>query len=471
MSVGRQIFYNTLAQSLGKVFAALVGLLTVRLLAEFLQESGFGQYSTVVAFLGMLIVFADLGLYLITVREISRQGSHPEKFLSNALGLRLCSGIAILLLGAFAALFLPYDPLVKKAMFVGVAAFLFVSLNQVLVGIFQKHLVQYLVVVSETVGRIINLALVYFFIKKGLPLPFFITALLVGNAATFLFTFHWARRFEKFGIAFDIKVWKKILSASWPLVFAVILNLVYFKTDTVILSLFHNEEVVGVYALPYKLLEGFIAFPAMFVGLVMPLLSGTAFVSWEKFRQILQHSFDALALMAVGVVIGIMSFSQEIINLLKGERLYADSPALLQILIIATAVIFFGTLFGYAVVAVNQQRAMVKGYLGGAILGLGLYFTLIPRFSYWGAAWGTVITEVVVASYAYLLVQRASRQRISLKIFLPLFPAALVTLAFFHFTALPWVLEIAIGGIIYAVALIVFKAIPIKFVKGLVFLQ
>lgn len=273
MSLSRSIFYNTLAQSLGKIIAVFViGLASINLLTSYLAERGFGQYNTVLAFLGIVASLADLGLYIWLVREISTSGNSNDKIISNVLGLRLVTATGFLLLGAGVAILLPYEAEVKRAMFVAVAAFLFVSVNQVLIGIFQKHLAQYLVTAAEVIGRLINLILIYLFVRQHLGLSAFMVALIVGNACQFLLTLILARRYERFGIGFDFTLWKRILRASWPLAFSVVLNLVYFKADTVILSLVSTPEAVGVYSLPYKILEILLAFPAMFAGLIMPLL-------------------------------------------------------------------------------------------------------------------------------------------------------------------------------------------------------
>lgn len=480
MSLQQRIFYNTIAQSLGKVIAVALGLFSVALLTRHLGEAGFGQYSTVLAFLGVVVVFADLGLYLIVVREISLPaGDPPEgekarnyKILSNAVGIRLTVATAVLILGAVISLVFPYEAVVKQTMFVGIAAFLFVSLNQVLIGIFQKHLVQYLVVFSEILGRALNLILIYLFIQQALPLPYFVAALTAGNGLQFIATFWLARRYETFGIEFDLGYWKRLLTAAWPLAFAVILNLLYFKTDTVILSVFQPEEAVGIYSLPYKILEVLLAFPAMFVGLTMPLLSAAAFTDWQKFKNIFQRSFDALLLLALPMIVTTLFFSQEIINLIKGpERDYADSPKLLQLLIFAAGIIFLGTLFGYAVVAVNQQKAMIKGYLAAAMVGLFLYFILIPSYSYWGAAIGTLVTELVVMLAAYYFIRQKVNTGLSLRIFVLALPATAGMILFYHFINFQWVLEAILGLTTYFLLLIPFRAVPLEFIKEIVFIK
>lgn len=473
MSLSRSIFYNTLAQSLGKIIAVFViGLASINLLTSYLAERGFGQYNTVLAFLGIVASLADLGLYIWLVREISTSGNSNDKIISNVLGLRLVTATGFLLLGAGVAILLPYEAEVKRAMFVAVAAFLFVSVNQVLIGIFQKHLAQYLVTAAEVIGRLINLILIYLFVRQHLGLSAFMVALIVGNACQFLLTLILARRYERFGIGFDFTLWKRILRASWPLAFSVVLNLVYFKADTVILSLVSTPEAVGVYSLPYKILEILLAFPAMFAGLVMPLLSNTAFTDWARFKTILQKSFDAMVLLALPIITTTLFFAGDIINLVNGrETGFEDSAAVLQILIAAAGIIFLGTLFGYAVTAIRREKIMVYGYLLTAMLGLALYLLTIPRFGYYGAAWSTVAIEAFVAVFAYLLVRKNLENGVSLKIVLQSLPALCAIILFFHLVSFFWIIEILIGLALYAALLITFKAVPTKFIQELVFLK
>jgi len=338
----------------------------------------------------------------------------------------------------------------------------------VLIGIFQKHLVQYLTLIAETAGRLIGLGLVYLFIREGLGLSHFILALVASNAVIFFLTVRYAKRYEKFSIAFDLDFWKKILAVSWPLAFSVVLNLIYFKTDTIILSVYHSEEAVGVYSLPYKILEVSLAFPGMFIGLVMPFLSRFAFADWDKFQRALQHAFNALLMVVVPMVITTLYFAEQIIDLVKGNVNYADSAAVFRVLIFATAIIFLGTLFGYAVVAVNKQKTMIWGYLAGAVVGLTSYFLLIPRYSYFGAAYGTIITEVVVSIFAFVLVSKTMPGKLSLKIFFKSLPAAVGLILFFHYVHLPWMAEMILGLATYAVLLVAFKAVSTKFVRGIV---
>ncbi|MDP2933012.1 MAG: flippase [bacterium] len=460
----RKIFYNTVLQSAGKIISVVLGLITIAYLTPYLGQVGFGEYTTVTAFMGFAGILADLGLYLVATKEISAPGADEKKILGNIFSLRFITVVSSLTLGALAALLFPYSTAVKQGMFVGILAFSFVSGTQVLVGVFQKYLVYYQLIASEIIQRLIMLASTILFIFWKLDLVYFIWSLALSNAAHFFISLALAQRFIPFRLRFDWLFWKYILSKSWPLAFSVVLNLIYFKADTLFLSVLKPAEDVGVYGLSYKFLEVLLAFPAMFAGLIMPFLAKHAFSEWDKYRLYLQKSFDAILLAVVPMVTVVFFYARPIVNLVGGQ-IYADADRVLKILILATAVIYLGNLLGYTVVALDSQKKMVWGYFWGMIIGLSSYIILIPRFSYFGAAIGTVIVEVVVATYAYFLTSKASGYFPTFKILTRALPAIVPTIALFGFVRFSWIPEMLLGMLIYLAGLLVFKAVPMGFFR------
>jgi O-antigen/teichoic acid export membrane protein len=274
------------------------------------------------------------------------------------------------------------------------------------------------------------------------------------------------QRLIHFKLSFDVHFWKHILSKSWPLAFSVVLNLIYFKADALILSVFKPADDVGLYGLSYKFLDVLLAFPAMFAGLIMPFLARFAFSDWPAYRQYMQKSLDAILLAIVPMVVAVLFFARPIINLVGGE-IYPEADSVLQILIFATAIIYVGSLMGYNVVALESQKKMVWGYLTGTIVGLALYFALIPSFSYYGAAIATVAVEFVVASFAYVLTSRLSGYFPNFFILGKAIIAAVPMVALFYYLRLPWVVGALIGLAVYTAMLYALKAIPKEFIQAI----
>ncbi|MCL5435688.1 MAG: flippase [Patescibacteria group bacterium] len=461
MSV-KKILYNTVLQSGGKIISVLLGLTTIAYLTPYLGQDGFGEYTTVVAFMGFVGILADLGLYLVTTKEISVPGADEKKILGNVFALRFVTVVAMLLIGAVVSLFFPYSTAVKHSMFVAILAFTFVSGTQVLVGVFQRYLIFYQLVGSEIVQRLLMLGLTLLFIFLRLDLIYFIWALAISNGAHFFLSLYLARRQIPFWLRFDLSFWWEILTRSWPLAFSVVLNLIYFKADTLILSVFKPASDVGTYGLSYKFLEVLLSFPAMFAGLIMPFLARYAFSEWAKYRLYLQKSLDAILLVIVPMVVVVCFYARPIVNLVGGG-IYPDADAILKILIFATAVIYIGNLFGYTVVALNSQKAMVWGYFFGTLIGLGLYFFLIPKYSYFGAAIGTLAVETFVTAFAYFLTSKKAGFLPSFVLLFKAFTAGVPMILFFRFLNFPWALEAGTGLVIYFLALLILRAIPREF--------
>lgn len=465
MSV-RKILYNTVLQSAGKIISVLLGLAAIAYLTPYLGSSGFGEYTTVVAFMGFVGILADLGLYLVTTKEISVPGADEKKILGNVFALRFVTVLAMLVIGAVVSLFFPYSAAVKQSMFVAILAFAFVSGTQVLVGVFQRYLIFYQLVASEIVQRLLMLGLVLLFISLRLDLVYFIWALALSNGAHFFLSLYLARRQIPFRLRFDLKFWFEILARSWPLAFSVVLNLIYFKADTLILSVFKPASDVGAYGLSYKFLEVLLSFPAMFAGLIMPFLARYAFSEREKYRLYLQKSLDAILLVIVPMVIAVYFFARPIVNLVGGS-IYPDADGILKVLIFATAIIYVGNLFGYTVVALNSQKAMVWGYFFGTLIGLTLYFLLIPQYSYYGAAAGTVAVETFVTAFAYFLTSKRAGFLPSFALLFKALLAGVPMILLFYFLNFQWLVEMAAGLVVYFVALLLLRAIPKEFFRQL----
>ena len=72
----------------------------------------------------------------------------------------------------------------------------------------------------------------------------------------------------------------------------------------------------------------------------------------------------------------------------------------------ATGIIFFGNILGRAIIALDLQKKAMFAYLLGVVLNVVLNLIFIPKYTYMGAAWSTVITELLVVAFLFWLVWR-----------------------------------------------------------------
>ncbi len=393
--LNRKLVYNSIISAGARIIGLALSLVIIGFITRYLGQDGFGYYSTILAFLFFFTVFADFGLYHICVREISRPKADEKKIVSNAFTLRFFAGLFIFSLAPLIVLFFPYPNEIKIGVIIAGIGFWLMSNQQVLIGIFQKYLKMDKVALVELLGRIVQLVLVLFFIWQQKSFLFIVSALTVGALVNFLLVFFFSRKYVSISFQFDFSYWRVLLKNSLPLALASIFVLIYFRLDTIMLSLMKPIADVGIYNLAYKFLESLLFFPAMFVGLTMPLMSKYAFSAKKKFKDIVQKTLNVLLVFVVPLIIGTFFLSQRLVVLVGGKD-FILSAGVLDILIIATGIIFLGTLFSYMIIALEKQKTLIYIYGLGAIINLVTNFIFIPRYSYYGAAGTTVLTELIV---------------------------------------------------------------------------
>lgn len=462
MRLSQKVALHTGIQIGGKIISLLIGLFSIGLMTRFLGTDGYGNYSTVITFLSLFSIAADFGLYLMLTREVSRSPNDQETIASNIFTLRLVSALLIIGLAPLIAFFFPYAQDIKIAILWGVAAFIFASLTQVLVGIFQKEFKTQVTVMGEIASRVVFLAIVvwlfFYFKEKNLILLIF--AVTVANFINFIIVFLFSQRFLKIRLGFDRKYWKYVIKESFPIAASIVLGLIYFKIDTIMLSVMKTPHEVGIYGVAYKILEILIVFPGMFISTMLPLFSRTATEDFKKFKSLSQYSLNFLILFMVPVVIGGFLLARPLIILLSGQSFAASADAL-KILIIATGVIFIGNLFGHLIVAVGAQKKMIKVYFIGALLNIALNLILIPDFSYIGSSIATLITELLVLALSIAILKNSIKYLPSFKLFAKALVAGGV-MAIMLLVTLNWSIFILVplGALIYFLVLYSIKGLP-----------
>jgi O-antigen/teichoic acid export membrane protein len=472
MSLTQKIAHNTAIQFAGKIIGTVLALVTVGLMLRYLGREGFGQFSTAVNFLSVFAIMIDLGLYLIVTREISKKGADENKLVSNTFTFRLVIGLVVLSIAPIVGLFMPYAEITQWAIAVNASAFLFMSLNQILTGVFQKYLRMDKVAIAEILGRIFWVVAVYGVIQFDLGLLWVVGANTVAALLNFIVLYLYSKRYVKIRLAFDFSMWKKIWKSAAPLAVNVILNLVYFKAGIIVLTLIDTEQAVGTLGAAQKILENLITFSAIFAGLLFPLFSKYVKSDALQFKNVFQKGFDALSIIVLPLVVGSIFLARDIVVLFGGGD-FASSAPVLQILMIAVGAIFFGNLFGNIVVAADLQKKLVPVYIVNAALALGLSFLLIPSISYFGAAIATLVTEVVIVCAAGFLVYKKLHVFPKMHTLLKASVAAAGMFGVLYFLpeTLHVLIKIAIGATLYFILLYVFKGISKELIVEILMLR
>lgn len=470
MSLSKKIAINTILHTGGRFLGSAMGIVIIAMITRYLGRQGFGHLTTITAYLFFFSILADLGLYLVTINELGRPQINQSKFFSNVFTLRFCSGLILMFLACVIIWFFPYPRVVKIGTAINALVVFFQLVDQTLVAVFQVKLKTIYHALAEIVGKSVILVLIIWAIKNNQDLYFIIWVFVIGLLVHFSISFFSARKLLKFKFSFDISAWKKILAKSWPIATYMVFSMIYFKADTIILSLYHPAEIVGLYGAPYKILEALIVMPAIFMGLVSPHLSRSfSEKNILDFKNIFQKAFDVLSLIIFLILAVTLPLANKIINLIAGTEFLASTP-ILQILIFATAIIFLAHLTTFSVVAIEKQKQMMKYYIFAAISALALYFIFIPKYSYYAAAIITVTVELFILLASSLMIKKNTHIKISWSIFNKAFLSGILTifiLLYSGLTNLNIFISIIITIVIYSLCLFATRAINKDLIKNL----
>ncbi len=459
MSLLSSIAKNTLYQTISKAISVLVGLIVIGMMTRYLGQTGFGYYTTIISFLQFFGVLADFGLQMTTTQMLSRPGIDQAKLFQNILALRLISATAFLGTAVALAWLMPYPMIIKQGISLVSLSFLAVSTQAVFISIFQNNLAMAKVAIAEIYNRLILLITTYWVITLDQGLIWVLAAFVFANLMGCLILIFSSRQYFKIRLDFDLTYWKKIFDTSWPLAITIALTLVYFRTDTLIMSFFRPQAEVGLYGAPYKVLEILIQFPYLFLGLMLPILTKFYTLNRKLFDLTLQTSFNFLIILTLPMITGVMILGQKIMILIAGPE-FAVSGQLLSILIVAVGAIYLGALFGYTIVACGLQKKMIPFYIFDAVLSLALYLILIPIYTYWAAAYLTIMTEVIIMLAAFYILKKHIQMQLNYQIVYKSLIASLIMAGFIYLAInLNLFILVILGMLVYFSCLYAVKGI------------
>jgi O-antigen/teichoic acid export membrane protein len=371
---------NTAVQLAGKGAVLALGAVSIAVLTRYLGPNDYGRYTLALMYMQLFGVLVDVGVYTTVVRDISKDPSRTRELVGNALTLRLLLSLAVIALGAGISLLLPYDASVRVAIVLAGGPLLFGMLATTFVAILQSRLRMGRAAVADVVGRAATLALTV--VVAALDLGFYAVMVAAGGGAlaTLVATWLVTRPVARVRFRLEPAVWRGMLAAALPLGLALAINAIYFRADTLIISLFEPYDQVGLYTLAYRILELAITVGAVFLITVFPVLSAAVTHDEERARRTIEASTDVLVVLGVPLVAAGLLLAPQVIELAGGAG-FEDAATPLRILLAAGALSWVNGVFGYALIAKE-------------------------RYGIVSAAAVTVASEILILAGSYHLMQR-----------------------------------------------------------------
>jgi O-antigen/teichoic acid export membrane protein len=462
MSISRKIAYNVVFSSTAKILSTATALVGIGLITRHLGQDGFGLYATALAFLPLFGAVGDWGLPQTTAMRIAKPEADEKKIVANAIGLRIFISIAILILTPIIIPLLPYPYELKIAILIVASSYVLSSLYQILIGMFQKRIMMDRVTGAELIGKIIQVGLIFLGVYFHWNFYLIVGTLFINMLVNFLLIFLLSRKFLVFKPNFNFSYWKDILKQSLPIGLATALTFVYFRSSTILLSILRPPEDVGIFGAAQKVIENISFFPAMIVGLTMPLFSHYISKDKKKFQYLVNENYKIFFVLVVPLLIGGILLADKIIYLIAGPEFVKSIPVL-QVNLLALGLIFFGTLFMNIMIAAKLERSIFWALLICAVVNVSGNLFFIPQFpnnAYLVPAVVSVITEIlVVVLTGYFIWKKLKFFPKLEKFFQILLAGLLMGVPIYFLKNLNFFLLLLVGMVVYGICLLALKII------------
>lgn len=465
-----------LAEGINKILS----LVLIIIIARYLGDFKFGQYSFIITMMMLFQVLADFGLDGLTIREVAKNLDKTELYLGNALALKFILGLISFILLSITINLMDKPFVVIYGVYIGGLAIIFYSLANTFNSIFNAHERLELKASLLIVYRLTLLGLSILAIILNKNLVTLISAILISEIIRF--TLSWviySGQFTPLKIKIDFSLCNKLLGMSLPFAVIGVIALIYFKIDIVMLSLMKGDQVVGWYSAAYNLLAALLFITESYNLAIFPLLSRTADTTKELLAFSWEKSVKYLLIISLPISVGTAILAGRFIRLFYSSE-FNPSILALQILIWTLPWIFVNSINVRVLYATDKQRSLTLIVIISAVINIIFNFLLIPRFSYIGASLATLLAEIINVIMCFWLVFNLLGLKLNIRDLLskPLLASAIMGFVIFYLRQLNLISLIIIGIILYPALLFVLrtfdkdderiiqKLVPISIFKG-----
>ena len=389
-----------------EIFERFTRFVLVVFSARLLGDVEYGKFTFALAFTGIFFIIADGGIHQLLMREIAAAPEKMKKLIGNGLFLKcflsLLCAICIFVIGRLTGK--PDD--VLMAVYIIGASEIFASLADFFAVVFRATLKMKYDVTAIVFSRVVNtgIGIAVLVMDKGL-----IALAWVYLLSQFLkFLYCWLMthvKFTKVSIQYDPALVKHLFrdgAVFWALRF---FSILYTYIDSILLSFMTTDAVVGWYSAAYRLVFAMMFIPIGTMKAVFPALSAYYKESQEEFKKLFERTFKVMFIVGFSLASLIFVLAEDIITAMYGKE-YLNAAGALKILVWSTAIIFIGTVQTHTTRSSHREGFTAKIVACSAVLNLGLNFILIPKYSYIGAAFATLASELFTFATHYVYMGR-----------------------------------------------------------------
>lgn len=459
MNMVQKIAKNMGFMAISQLIVSILAFIFLIYIARYLGEAQYGDYSFAISFTSLFVIFADIGINQLIIREIARDKNVTSEYITNVSLIKILLSIITFGLIALTINLMNYSQNVVYIVYLFGIYTLLESFAQIFLSIFQAYEKMEYVAIVMIVEKIIIISLGFYLIFSGYGLIELAYAYVIaGIIEVILSLIISLKKFSKPKLKINFSLWKHLTIGSIPFGLNNLFSMLFFRIDTILLSVLENNVAVGIYSAAYN--------PLLAIGSVLstvatsalyPVMSRYYISSRDSLEKITILSFKYMAIIGFPIAIGCFILANKFIGLFYGNQ-FSQSIIAFQILALFIPIRLLSSMTGTLLTSINKQGIRTFSVLLSAIFNIMLNLILIPSLSYIGASIATVLSEILLYFlFIYYINKFYHKLNVNNHFLKPFIASMIMGVVLFYLKDLNLSLIIIIAILIYFIVLILLK--------------
>jgi len=459
---------NTISLLVGRTVSGLLQLLLFAVIARQLGVDKFGIFTLSITIAGIFGTVSDFGCSNLMIREVSKDKAKAGKYFINGTIVKAFFHFFLFSIFYLSIHYLS-DANYNSTILLACVSSIFAKFANFYISFFnaaeKMHFTALLSSSQSILVSIVCLSIIFTgFIDVNYIFYGHISANFMMLIVSLVLIF---KVISPRVFSIDLKFAFKFVKDSIPFGIFILGGMLYFQSDTIMLSIMKNQAAVGIYQAPMRLILMLDIFPLLLSTAMYPTISRTFTRSKNEAIKFAATSLKYFFLIGLPISFGICFFSDRIVSLIFGNS-FILSTQVLRILSWIFPIRICCHILGTTLSAVNKQnkRALATGL--SALLNILLNLIFIPLYNYNGAALASVITCGFLALNYYFSI-RKEFQIIQLKRLLiwPIVSVLMMIMMVYLMKDMNSYTAFTAGIFVYVFCLIIFGIINKEYFLGL----
>ena len=393
MSSPARVLRNTLFLIASNLTTKLLGAVFVILLARYLEDFGFGQYSFAFSFVAVFIIFADFGFDALTTRNVARNPKLAGEYLELVGGLRVGLSLVMISIALIAGYMLGLSDYLLLVILAAGLMYLFDKVSGLFYALFRARERMEVEAGIQIVWKLVQTGIGLAAMWLGYALLEIVLFLLVASVFRCIISFTALRAM---GVRPSRGATKagQVVKLSAPFAAYEVGNALYANVIVIMLFVLQAPGETGWFNAALLIITFLLLIPMALETAIYPFFSKLYGRSDKEMRFAYGKSmkFSLMAALPVAVLIIIMSdqlagfFGESFENVANCLRLTALALPLFTLNMLMKAALWSS----------DSQNRMAKNIWLAAIVLAVCSFILVSREGYVGASIALVIGEAVL---------------------------------------------------------------------------